>query len=441
MGDDNKKKVKLEYEGKSWEFPVTEGTEQEKAFDIGKLRDQTGLVTADNGYANTSACTSAITFLDGDKGILRYRGIPIEQLAEKSNFLEVCYLLIYGYLPTKDEFDQFKFNIHHHTLLREDMRKFYAGFPPNAHPMAVLSAVVCAMSTFYQDSLDPHDPKQVEQSIIRLIAKLPTIAAYSYKHSIGQPKMYPKNDLDYCENFLHMMFATPCEDYKVPKEWTEALNLLLILHADHEQNCSTSTVRMVGSSNANLYASISAGICALWGPLHGGANQAVMEMLEQIHKDGGDVNKFVALAKDKNSEFRLMGFGHRVYKNFDPRAAIIKKACDRVLKNLGVQNPLLDIAKRLEEAALKDPYFIDRKLYPNVDFYSGIIYSALNIPVNMFTVLFALGRLPGWIAQWKEMHEQGTTKIGRPRQIYTGQTKTDYVPLQQRGSGFRRKAA
>jgi citrate synthase len=386
----------------------------------------------DNGFANTSSCQSAITFLDGEEGILRYRGIPIEQLAEKSNFLEVSYLLIYGHLPTRQEYDFFTNEITRHTLLRENLVKLFDVFPKDAHPMAVLGSAVCAMSTFYPESLDPSDPQQVEVSIIRLMAKLPTIAAYAYKTSIGQPRIYPKNNLDYCENFLHMMFAVPSEEYQVPKEIVEAMNLLLILHADHEQNCSTSTVRLIGSAAANLYASISGGVGALWGPLHGGANQAVMEMLQEIHANGGDVNKYVALAKDKNSTFKLMGFGHRVYKNFDPRAAIIKKACDKVLNRMGIHNPLLEIAKKLEEAALKDSYFIEKKLYPNVDFYSGIIYSALNIPVNMFTAMFALGRLPGWIAHWKEMNESGITKIGRPRQIYTGATKMDYVPMDQR---------
>ncbi len=427
------KPVILEVDGKRHEFPAMKGSEGEKAFDISALRAKTGYVTMDNGYGNTSSCTSAITFLDGELGILRYRGIPIEQLAEKSNFLEVSYLLIYGHLPTQTEFEQFKKQITQHTLLREDLVKLYDGFPRNGHPMAVLSAVVCAMSTFYQDSLDPADPKQVDLSIVRLMAKLPTIAAYAYKSSIGQPLIYPQNSLDYCANFMRMMFSVPSEEYEISKEVVEALNLLLILHADHEQNCSTSTVRLIGSSAANLFASISGGICALWGPLHDGANQAVMEMLEEIHRDGGDVAKYVALAKDKNSTFKLMGFGHRVYKNFDPRAAIIKKACDNVLNKLGINNPLLDIAKRLEEAALKDSYFIEKKLYPNVDFYSGIIYSALNIPVNMFTGMFALGRLPGWIAHWKEMNESGTSRIGRPRQIYTGPGVNDYVPMSQRG--------
>lgn len=434
------KSVKLEIEGKTHEFPVMEGSEKEKAFDISTLRAKTGFITMDNGYANTSSCQSSITFLDGEEGILRYRGIPIEELAEKSSFLEVSYLLIYGHLPSDLELKKFQKDITQHTLLREDLVKLYDGFPRDAHPMAVLSSVVCAMSTFYQDSLDPNDPKQVESSIIRLMAKIPTIAAFAYKTSIGQPRIYPRNDLDYCTNFLRMMFGVPTEDYKVSKEVVEALNLLLILHADHEQNCSTSTVRLIGSAAANLFASISGGICALWGPLHGGANQAVIEMLEEIHKDGGNVAKYVALAKDKNSTFKLMGFGHRVYKNFDPRASIIKKACDKILNNMGINNPLLDIAKQLEEAALKDSYFIEKKLYPNVDFYSGIIYSALNIPVNMFTVMFAMGRLPGWIAHWKEMNEAGVTKIGRPRQIYTGPTKTSYADAKAQGKKGTRAA-
>ncbi len=426
------KPVTLEIEGKKFQYPTLKGTEDEKGFDISALRAQTGYITMDNGYANTSSCQSSITFLDGELGILRYRGIPIEQLAEKSNFIEVSYLLIYGHLPTQSELSQFKADITRHTLVNEDLAHLLSGFPRDAHPMAILSAATCALSTYYQDSLNPADPEQVKQNITRLMAKLPTLAAFAYKTSIGQPKIQPKNDLDYCSNFLRMMFAVPSEEYHVPKEVADALNLLLILHADHEQNCSTSTVRLVGSSAANIYASITGGICALWGPLHGGANQAVMEMLEEIHKDGGDVNKYVGLAKDKNSTFKLMGFGHRVYKNFDPRASIIKKACDQVLNKLGVNNPLLEIAKKLEEAALKDSYFIEKKLYPNVDFYSGIIYSALNIPVNMFTVMFAMGRLPGWIAHWKEMTENTSTKIGRPRQIYTGPTKTDYTPISQR---------
>jgi citrate synthase len=424
--------VKIEIEGKTLEVPAFQGTENEKAMDISKLRDQSGFITMDNGFANTSSTVSSITYLDGENGILRYRGYDIAELAEKSSFLEVSYLLIYGELPTEAELSAFTNNIIRHTLLREDLVKLYDGFPRDAHPMAILSSMVCAMSTFYQDSLDPKDPQQVEESIIRLMAKVPTIASYAYKTSIGQPRMYPKNELDYCSNFIHMMFAVPSEDMKIPKEVSDALNLLLILHADHEQNCSTSTVRLVGSSNANIFASISAGICALWGPLHGGANQAVMEMLELIHKDGGNTDKYIAMAKDKSSDFRLMGFGHRVYKNFDPRASIIKKACDKVLERMGISNPLLAIAKRLEEAALKDPYFIEKKLYPNVDFYSGIIYSAMNLPVNMFTVMFAIGRLPGWIAHWKEMNESGTTKIGRPRQVYMGPTQRKFVPLKDR---------
>jgi citrate synthase len=425
-------KAKLEYDGKSYEFPMIEGTEKEKAFDISSLRAKSGLITMDNGFANTSTCQSAITFLDGEQGILRYRGIPIEQLAQKSDFIEVSYLLIYGNLPTAQQLESFKREITKRTLLREDLVKLYDGFPRNAHPMAVLGSIVCAMSTFYQDSLDPKDPEQVQASIVRLMAKLPTIAAYAYKTSIGQPRMYPRNSLDYCANFLQMMFAVPSEDYEIPKVAVDALNMLLILHADHEQNCSTSTVRLIGSADANLFASISGGICALWGPLHGGANQAVMEMLQKIADDGANVKKYVELAKDKNSDFRLMGFGHRVYKNFDPRASIIKKECDKVLEKMGVHNPLLQVAKELEAAALKDPYFIEKKLYPNVDFYSGIIYSALNIPVDMFTVMFALGRLPGWIAHWKEMNESGVTKIGRPRQIYNGPVKQDYKPINQR---------
>lgn len=432
MKHENSKKVKLEVEGKNFEFPIVQGSEHELAVDISNLRAETGYVTLDNGYGNTASCQSAITFLDGEKGILRYRGIPIEILAEKSNFIEVSYLLIYGHLPTSDELKSFQQSITKHTLLREDLVKLYDGFPRDAHPMAVLSSVVCAMSTFYQDYLDPLKKDQVDHIITLLMAKIPTIAAFAYKTFIGQPRIYPNNQLDYCSNFLHMMFAVPTEKYEVPREMTEALNLLLILHADHEQNCSTSTVRLIGSSAANLFASISGGICALWGPLHGGANQAVIEMLEEIYKDGGNVNKYVAKAKDKNDSFKLMGFGHRVYKNFDPRATLIKKACDKVIAKLKIESPLLEIAKKLEEVALKDPYFIEKKLYPNVDFYSGIIYSAMQIPTNMFTVMFALGRLPGWIAHWKEMNEGLNAKIGRPRQVYIGPNMMDYVPINLR---------
>lgn len=427
-----KKSVTLVWDGKNYEFPVIEGSEKERAFDIGKLRDQTGLVTMDNGFANTSTCESAITFLDGEKGILHYRGIPIEQLAEKSNFLETSYLLVYGRLPSADELKVFDQEIRREALLPDEIGKIIDAFPRDTHPMAILSAATQALSGIYWRDLDPAKPDQVERSLLRLIGKFPAMTAAIFRHGKGWKRNLPKIELDYCSNFMHMMFSEGKKDWEVPKEISEALNLLLILHADHEQNCSTSTVRLVGSSAANLNASIAAGISALWGPLHGGANQAVMEMLEEIHKGGGDVNKYVALAKDKDSSFRLMGFGHRVYKNFDPRAAIIKKACDRVLAKMGVKNPLLDIAKRLEEAALKDKYFVERKLYPNVDFYSGIIYSALNIPVNMFTVMFALGRLPGWVAHWKEMNEGGKAKIGRPRQIYTGPTRTDYVEVGKR---------
>jgi citrate synthase len=428
------KTAKITLEGKEYEYPVIEGTENEKAIDIGKLRADSGYITADNGFANTTSCESQITFLDGEKGILRYRGYPIEQLAENASFLEISYLLIYGELPSLAELNAFDREITEHTLLREDMVKLYDGFPKDAHPMAILSSLVCAMSTFYQDSLNPKDPEQVDLSIRKLLAKLPTIAAFAYKTSIGQPRIYPQNSLNYCANFLNMMFAVPTEKYDLAPEVVEALNLLLILHADHEQNCSTSTVRLVGSSEANLFASVSAGICALWGPLHGGANQAVMEMLEEIHQAGGDAQKFINKAKDKNDPFRLMGFGHRVYKNFDPRATILKKSCDKVLAKIGVSNPLLNIAKQLEQAALEDPYFVERKLYPNVDFYSGIIYSALNIPVNMFTVMFAIGRLPGWIAHWREMNNSSGSRIGRPRQVYTGAKERNYQPLSQRGN-------
>ncbi|MDX5437823.1 MAG: citrate synthase [Pontibacter sp.] len=419
-------------EGKSYKMPVVEGTENEKAIDISSLRAQSGYITLDSGYKNTGATTSAITFLDGEQGILRYRGYPIEQLAEKSNFIEVAYLLIYGSLPTEAELNDFSDRIRRHTLVNEDMRKILDGFPSTSHPMGILSALISSLTAFYPESLNPNQSKEeVDLSIIRLMAKISTIAAWSYKNSIGHPVNYPKNKLDYCSNFLHMMFAYPTEDYEINPVVVDALNKLLILHADHEQNCSTSTVRLVGSANASLYSSVSAGISALWGPLHGGANQAVIEMLEQIKADGGDSKKFIAKAKDKDDPFRLMGFGHRVYKNFDPRARIIKKAADEVLTALGINDPILDIAKELEEAALNDPYFVERKLYPNVDFYSGIIYRAIGIPTDMFTVMFALGRLPGWIAQWKEMREN-KEPIGRPRQIYTGATERDYVPMEQR---------
>jgi citrate synthase len=419
-------------EGKSYKMPVTVGTENEKAIDISSLRSQTGYITLDSGYKNTGATESAITFLDGEEGILRYRGYSIEELAANSSFIEVAYLLIYGTLPTQTELDSFSNEIKMHTLVNEDMRKILDGFPSAAHPMGILSALVSSLTAFYPESLNPNQTtEQLDLSIVRLMAKMPTIAAWSYKNSIGHPVNYPKNKLDYCSNFLQMMFAYPTEDYEMNPVVVDALNKLLILHADHEQNCSTSTVRLVGSANASLYSSVSAGISALWGPLHGGANQAVIEMLEQIKADGGDSKKFIAKAKDKDDPFRLMGFGHRVYKNFDPRATIIKKAADDVMTALGVHDPILDIAKELEEAALTDSYFVERKLYPNVDFYSGIIYRAMGIPTDMFTVMFALGRLPGWIAQWKEMRQQ-KEPIGRPRQVYVGETLREYVPIAKR---------
>jgi citrate synthase len=419
-------------DGKQLELPIIEGSEHERAIDIGKLLSSADLITLDEGYVNTGACTSAITFLDGDRGILRYRGYPIEQLAEGCDFLEVAYLLIYGELPSSEQFENFANTLRRHTMLHEDMRLFYDGFPRDAHPMAILSSVVGAMSTFYQDALDPHDQQQVDISIVRLLAKLPTIAAFAYKKSVGQPYIYPKNDRSYCENFLRMMFAVPSEDYEIDPDFVAALNLLLIVHADHEQNCSTSTVRMVGSSLANLFASVSAGISALWGPLHGGANEACVQMLEQIRRDGSNVKKYVDMAKDKNNNFRLMGFGHRVYKNFDPRAKIIKAACHRILAKQHINDPIFDIALQLEEVALNDSYFIERKLYPNVDFYSGVIYRAIGIPVQMFTVLFAIGRLPGWLAHWVEMHSSPTKRICRPRQIYTGPAERPLTPMDQR---------
>ena len=417
---------------KKIQLPTVTGTENETAIDISRLRQETSCITLDHGYVNTGSCTSAITFLDGEKGILRYRGIPIEQLAENSRFLETSYLLIHGKLPTREQLDRFDHEVTHHSMIHEDMKRFFDGYPSTAHPMAILSAMVCSLSSYYPQALERQDGEELDLTITRLMAKMPTIAAFSYKKSMGQPFTYPKNSLSYSANFMRMLFAVPPEEFEVDPEVVKALDLLLIMHADHEQNCSTSTVRMVGSSHANLFASIAAGICALWGRLHGGANQEVMQMLQMIHEDGDNVDKYVEKAKDKKSNFRLMGFGHRVYKNFDPRAKIIKKACDTVLTKMGIHDPLLDIAKRLEEHALRDDYFIDHKLYPNVDFYSGIIYKAIGIPVNMFTVMFAIGRLPGWIANWKEMMESPNTKIGRPRQIYTGPTVANYVPLKAR---------
>lgn len=424
--------AKVELNGETYEFPVIQGSENEKAIDISSLRDKTGYITIDQGFKNTGSCKSAITFLDGELGILRYRGYPIEQLAEKASFLEVAYLLIYGELPSKTELDSFINSVTKHTLVHEDMKQFFEAYPAKAHPMGVLASMVCSLSTFYPESLDPNRSAEAKNlTIHRLLGKLPTLAAWSHKNALRHPFMYPKNSLDYCSNFLYMMFAMPTEDYNVDPVIASALNKLLILHADHEQNCSTATVRVVGSSQSNLYSTISSGISALWGPLHGGANQEVIEMLEQIQNDGGDVDKWVLKAKDKNDPFRLMGFGHRVYKNFDPRAKIIKKACDDILTKLKVDDPLLAIAKKLEKVALEDDYFKSRNLYPNVDFYSGIIYKALNIPTEMFTVMFALGRLPGWIAQWKEMTE-GKEPIGRPRQVYTGAVDRDYVDISKR---------
>ncbi len=424
--------AKLRLEDQEIDIPIFVGTENERGLDIAKLRAETGLITLDEGYVNTGSVASAITYLDGEQGILRYRGYDIEAIAENCDFIETSYLLLHGELPTAEELQDFRMALRRHTLLHEDLKRFYDGFPRDAHPMAILSSVVGAMSTFYQDSLDPRDEEQVELTVRRLLAKIPTIAAFSHKKSAGQPFHYPRNDLTYCENFLQMMFALPTEPYEIDPDFVDALNLLLIVHADHEQNCSTSTVRMVGSSEANLYASISAGICALWGPLHGGANQACVEMLEQIVADGSNLGKYVDLAKKKDSGFRLMGFGHRVYKNYDPRAKIIRAASDKLLAKMHRKDPVFEVAKELEEVALNDPYFVERKLYPNVDFYSGVIYRALGIPVRMFTVLFAMGRLPGWIAHWLEMHHSPTRRICRPRQIYTGSGARKLIPIEKR---------
>jgi citrate synthase len=423
--------AKVTVNGKTVDLPVSRGSEGEVCFDISALRAKTGAITLDYGYANTGSTESGITFLDGENGILRYRGYPIEELAETSNFLEVSYLLNHGELPTAVQYKDFQDNITRHTLLHEDMRAFFDAFPKDAHPMAILSSAVCALSTYYQQN-DENTEDGVRLSMFRLMGKLPTIAAWAYKKSIGQPFIYPHNGLGYCANYLNMMFAVPAETYHVHPDVAKALDVLYILHADHEQNCSTSTVRMVGSSKANLFASIAAGVGALWGPLHGGANQAVLEMLEYIRTEKMPVKTFVEKVKDKSAEERLMGFGHRVYKNFDPRGKIIKAYADKVLAQLGKQDPLLDLARELEAAALKDSYFIERKLYPNVDFYSGIIYRALGLPVNMFTVMFAIGRLPGWIAHWREMNLSPKSKIGRPRQVYTGATQRKYTPIAQR---------
>ncbi len=424
--------AKLLVDGKEHEFPIVTGELGDEAIDVRSLRGKTGFITLDPGFGSTGSCSSAITFLDGEAGILRYRGYPVDQLAEHGSFLETAYLVIYGELPNEEQLNDFRAGIRRHTMLHEDMKRFFDGFPRDAHPMAILSSTVSALSTFYQGGSDPFDPEQVELATVRLMAKLPTIAAYSYKKSIGQPLLYPDNSLDLIENLFRMMFAVPAEDYQANPVMVRALKKLLILHADHEQNCSTSTVRLVGSSHANLYASVAAGIDALWGPLHGGANQAVIEMLVQIRDAGGDVEAFVKRAKDPNDDFRLMGFGHRVYKTFDPRAKVIKEAASDVLAQLDVNDELLDIALELEHVALTDDYFIERKLYPNVDFYSGIIYRAMGFPTNMFTVLFAIGRLPGWIAHWREMINDPATRIGRPRQVYTGVPERDYVAVSDR---------
>ncbi|MGZ8217376.1 citrate synthase [Methylomagnum sp.] len=420
--------AKLELDGKVFEVPVVIGTENEKGIDVTNLHASTGYFTLDPGYGNTGACKSAITYIDGDKGILRYRGYDIAELCEKSTFMEVCYLLIYGELPTNEQFTRFKEKVLVHSLIHEDMKSFFTSYPGHAHPMAILSAMVCSLSVYHPELLRPDlSQKEMSQSITRLLSKVRVLAAFAYKRSVGEAFVYTRPELDYVSNFMHMMFTTPMQDYEPNPTVRKALEVLFILHADHEQNCSTSTVRMVGSSKANLFASISAGVCALWGPLHGGANQMVIEMLEDIEKDGCDYKKYIDKAKDKKDPFRLMGFGHRVYKNYDPRATILKRYCDEILEQMGIHDPILEIAKGLEEAALTDPYFIERKLYPNVDFYSGILYRAMGIPTNMFTVMFALGRLPGWIAHWKEMVEDPTTRIARPRQIYTGSPLRKYV--------------
>lgn len=401
--------------------PIITGTENEKGMDISELRAKTGLVTYDEGYGNTASCQSRITYIDGDQGILRYRGFPVEELAAKCTFIEVAHLLIYGHLPSAKEKSNFSQLLTSNCMIHDNMVRLFDNFPGSSHPMATLSAMIVTLSAYYPELADPEiGAGQMNKVIAELVAKIRTLAAYSYKKSIGEPIIYPKRKYKYVENFLHMMFSTPVDEYVLDKDVVDAMEKLLILHADHEQNCSTSAVRLVGSSKANLFASISAGICALWGPLHGGANQAVIEMLENIVKEGGDVNRVIAAAKDKNNPFRLMGFGHRIYKNFDPRARVIKQICDKVLTKLGINDPCLDVAKRIEEAALKDEFFIERKLYPNVDFYSGIVLRAIGIPTNMFTVIFAIGRLPGWIAHWKEQYEYEKTKIGRPRQIYAG---------------------
>ncbi len=426
-------RAKLILNGRIFELPVVVGTENEKAIDISKLRNTASHISFDPGFANTAVCQSAITFVDGEKGILRYRGIPIEELAEHSTFLETAYFLIYGELPTQTQLDKFSQAFSEHAMIHEDMKNFFDGYPSSGHPMGILSAMVCSLSAYYPELIKPDSsPQDIDTMVVQLLSKVRTICAFSYRKSTGQPFVYPRPDLKYIPNFLNMMFAPPAGEYRIDEDEVRALRALLILHADHEQNCSTSTVRLVGSSKANLFASISAGICALWGPLHGGANQKVIEMLEEIRAQGGSVQKFVNKAKDSQGHFRLMGFGHRVYKNFDPRSKIIKERAYALLEKKGIRDPLLEIAVQLEEIALKDEYFIERKLYPNVDFYSGIIYRAIGIPLNMFPVMFAIGRMPGWIAHWKEMVEDPSTKIGRPRQIYIGSRKRSYIPINKR---------
>ncbi len=423
---------RIELDGKSLEFPVVEGTENERAIDISTLRDRTGYITLDDGYGNTGSCKSAITYIDGDQGILRYRGIPIEQLAEHSTFVETAWLVIWGRLPTTEELDRFSHRLTQNEMMHESLRNHFQGFPPNAPPMAILSAMINAMSCYEPGMMEIDDERTLERAAARIISKVRTIAAASYKMSVGQPLMYPHPEYKYCENFLHMMFSLPYREYVPTPEVARALNLFLILHADHEQNCSTSTVRMVASSQANMFASCAAGVCALWGPLHGGANVAVIEMLEFIRQSGMNVAEYVQRVKAKDTKLRLMGFGHRVYKNFDPRSKILKAAADQMLAKMNTQDPLLDIALQLENVALNDPYFVERKLYPNVDFYSGIILRAMGIPVSMFTVMFAMGRIPGWIANWKEIHDDPKSRIYRPRQVYVGNTIQDFIPIERR---------
>jgi citrate synthase len=426
------KTAKLTIDGKTYEFPIVEGSEGERAIDISNLRKETGLITLDPGYANTGSCESSITFMDGEKGVLRYRGIPVEQLAEHSSFRETSYLLINGELPTREELNRFSALLNDHSLIHEDMRSFFENFPRRAHPMGILSSMVNGLRAFYPELPQRSEEEEINITFTRLLSKVRTLAAMSYKISLGHKVVYPSHHLSYCANFLNMMFDSPVRPYVIDEDLVQALNAFWILHADHEQNCSTAAVRLVGSARVNLYAAISAGIAALWGPLHGGANQAVVEMLQQIYENGGDPGPYIARAKDKNDPFRLMGFGHRVYKTYDPRGRIMEKMCAKVLKKLKRKDPLLDIAKRLEGVALKDSYFIDHNLYPNLDFYSGIFLRALGIPLNMFTVMFAIGRLPGWISQWKESIDEPKWKLHRPRQIFIGLKKRDYVPIAER---------